>query len=238
MVHAWRITGLLDVHAEINHVHDYLRVAHGLEIAAHHAERHERLAVFGHKRRNDGLERTFARRVGVGVRGIEVEQFAPVLEHEAQPVGNHAAAHAPVVALDQRNHVTILVGGGQVNCFTGKRVARHKIVARPVGVDQFAAFGGVGFGNQFLHGHFHKFRVGVVLGAVFKSEFLGLRKQVYVPRRAEVLFPEFKTLQNVQYLQHIDSLAVGRQFPDIITPVVRRNRFNPLRTVAGKVFIG
>ena len=41
------------------------------------------------------------------------EEFAAILEHEAEPVGDKARAHATVVALDQGDHVAGRVGRGE-----------------------------------------------------------------------------------------------------------------------------
>ena len=45
MVEADRVAGLLQVHPEVDQVHEHLRVALRLHVAAHQAEGHQRLAV-------------------------------------------------------------------------------------------------------------------------------------------------------------------------------------------------
>src|SRR5947207_1298676 len=75
---------------------------------------HERLAVFHDERRNDGVERALAGGIGVGMSWIEVEELTSILKHEAEPVRHQSRAHAAIVRLDQRNHHTVLVGGGEI----------------------------------------------------------------------------------------------------------------------------
>lgn len=72
-----------------------------LHPAAHQPECHEGFAVLLHEGGDDRVERTLAGRISVGVRRIEAEELAPVLEHEAQPVGDAPAAHAAIVRLER-----------------------------------------------------------------------------------------------------------------------------------------
>jgi hypothetical protein len=112
--HSGRVAGLLDAHAEVHDVHDDLHVALGLELPAHDPEAQEGLAAPGDEAGDDGVEGALAGRVAVGPALVETEQFAPVLEAEAQP-GGHAAAHAPEIALDQAHHAAFPVGHREVD---------------------------------------------------------------------------------------------------------------------------
>ena len=67
MVPARAVPGRLDFEAIIAPIHDDLRLALWLHITAHHAEAHVRPAVANGEARNDGLERTLARRIDIGV---------------------------------------------------------------------------------------------------------------------------------------------------------------------------
>ena len=107
------VAGFLHVHAEVDDVGQHLHVALRLHVAAHEAERHERLAVLHHEAGNDGVERPLAGRIDVGGLGIERIQLAAILEHEAQMIRDQARAHAAIVGLDQRDHHAVLVGGGE-----------------------------------------------------------------------------------------------------------------------------
>ena len=132
MPRARRIAGFLQVHAEVDEVHDDLHVTLRLHAAAHDAERQPGLAVLGDEGGNDGVERPLARRVDVGVAVLEREQLAAILQDEAAAVGRHARAHAAVVALDQRDHVA------------GRIRHRH--------VDGVALIEGLGVGGIFERG--------------------------------------------------------------------------------------
>src|SRR4051794_13720908 len=101
MADAWRVTGFLQVHPEVDQVHEDLHVALWLHAAPHHTEAQPRRAVPGDERRDDGLERPFARRVYVRMPVLQREQLAAILQDETAAVGRHARAHAAVVALDE-----------------------------------------------------------------------------------------------------------------------------------------
>src|SRR5690606_40509553 len=86
-----------------------------LHRAAHHAIAQPGLAARRHERRDDGVERTLARREAVRVAWLEHELLAAVLQDEAQPRRRHAAAHAAIVGLDQRHHHAVGIGGGEID---------------------------------------------------------------------------------------------------------------------------
>src|SRR4051794_10935842 len=54
------VAGFLQSHAEVEEVHKNLDMALRLHIAAHHAEAHHGLTVFGNKCGNDRVERALA----------------------------------------------------------------------------------------------------------------------------------------------------------------------------------
>src|SRR4029077_13738253 len=58
---ARRVDCGLDVHAEVDRVHDDLYVAHRLIMRAHHAETHVTTSVAHGECRNDRMHRTFVR---------------------------------------------------------------------------------------------------------------------------------------------------------------------------------
>ena len=66
---ARRVAGLLQAHAEVDHVHQDLHVPLRLHVAAHHAETQERRAILGDERGDDRVERALARRIAVGATG-------------------------------------------------------------------------------------------------------------------------------------------------------------------------
>ena len=107
------VARLLQVHPEIEQIHEHLAMALRLHVAPHHAERHQRHAVLRHERGNDGVERPLARLQVVGMTFLEREQGPAVLQAESE-VGNRVSRAEPgVVALDQRHHHPPRVGGAQ-----------------------------------------------------------------------------------------------------------------------------
>src|SRR5437588_10348773 len=86
-----------------------------LHAAAHHTECFPRLAVFHHESRNNGVKRTFARRVNVRVSRIHRKKFAAILKHEAEAGHHDSAAHPAIIALNQRYHVALVISRAQVN---------------------------------------------------------------------------------------------------------------------------
>ena len=95
------VAGLLDVHAEVDHVAEHLHVPLRLHVAPHHAEAEPGLAVLGDEAGDDRVERPLVRLEAVGVRRVEREQAAAVLEREAEVARDVARAEAVEVALDQ-----------------------------------------------------------------------------------------------------------------------------------------
>ncbi|QNG73598.1 hypothetical protein EIELFIGP_02424 [Stenotrophomonas maltophilia] len=182
---ARRITGFLQVHPEIHQVHHDLRMALRLHRAAHHAEAGIRLAALGDEPRNDGLEWTLARRVAVGMVLLQHEHLATVLQDETQTGRCHAAAHATVVGLDQRNHHAVGVGHGHVDrvaLLQLLRRARLHFLQRLVHRNQRAALRGVLLGDELLHRRRLERHVGVEACTVGEGQLLRFDKQVHVFR--------------------------------------------------------
>ena len=119
MVYTGGVAGFLEAHVEIEQIDENLHVPLRLKVAAHHAEAHHRLAVFGDEGGNDCVERSFAGGVGVWVAGFEIEQLAAVLQAEAELWRTQARSEAAEVALDERDHVVVFVGRSEIN-----RIAR------------------------------------------------------------------------------------------------------------------
>ena len=79
VVEAWRLAGLLEVHVEVDHVHDDLGVGLGLGRAAHDAEAGPGLQVARNEARNDGVVRPLARPNLVRMAVFQDEVGAPVM---------------------------------------------------------------------------------------------------------------------------------------------------------------
>ncbi len=124
-----RLESGLDVHAAIDHVRDKLRVGLRLIPAAHDAERDARVAA-GHERRNDRVQRAFARREHVGMPAIEREQRAAILQRKAGALGHDARSEAREIALNQRHHVAVAIGHAEICRISGVHRQRARLGAR------------------------------------------------------------------------------------------------------------
>ena len=133
---ARRVAGLLQVHPEVDHVHEDLHVALRLHVSAHDTEAHERRAVLGDEGGNDGVEGTLARRIRVGPALGQVEQLAAVLQHEAQPRRDHARPHSAIVALNERDHGAVGVGNRQVHGVAGAGRPPSRVLGGAFGIDE------------------------------------------------------------------------------------------------------
>ena len=227
MVEPGGVAGRLDVHPVVDHVHQHLGMPLGLHVAPHQAEREPGLAVLGDEAGDDRVERPLVRLQPVGVRRVEGEQAAPVLEREAEVARDVARAEPVEVALDQADGVAVLVDHRHVDRVRRLRVAGRGPVVGMGGVDQLAPARGVRLRDQLGDGDPGEIGVGVVFGPVLVGELLGLDHQVerlgrLRPHRLEVV-----RLQEVEDLQDRDPLAVGRQFPDVVAPIIRRDGLDP-----------
>ena len=119
-----------------------------LHVAPHHAEAQPGLAVLGDEAGDDRVEGPLARLEAVGVRRVEGEEAAAVLEREAEVARDVHRAEAVEVALDQADAVEVLVDDGQVDR-VGLAPARRGSAGRWRGrVDQCGASGRVGLRDQ------------------------------------------------------------------------------------------
>ena len=87
-----------------------------LRCPAHHAKAKPRLAVLGYECWDNRVERTLTWRVGIETSGRKIKELSSVLKDKPKARNCHSRAHAPVVTLDQRDHVTLGIGSGEVNC--------------------------------------------------------------------------------------------------------------------------
>ena len=92
VAHARGLAGVLDVHAEVDEVHHHLRVRLRLIVAAHHAERHPRLAVLQDHRGHERVQRPLVRANLIGMARHEVEARAAVVQRDAGLAGDDAGA--------------------------------------------------------------------------------------------------------------------------------------------------
>src|SRR5438270_6388396 len=118
-----------------------------LHAATHHSKGFPWFAIFHDEARNDGVKRPFSWRVDVGVARLHREEFTAILKHEAEPGNHDAATHPAIIALDERNHVALIIGRAHINSIAPRgRIPRRDGLGSMIRVDQFATFGRVGLG--------------------------------------------------------------------------------------------
>ena len=115
MLPAGSIAGFLHVQSKIDLVGEHLDMTLRLHAAAHDAERFPRFAVLHHESGNDGVKWAFARRVNIRVLRVHREKFAAILKHESKTRHNDAAAHAAIIALNERDHVAFVIRRAHVD---------------------------------------------------------------------------------------------------------------------------
>ncbi len=108
----------------------------------------------------------------------------------------------------------------------------------PVRVDQGETFPGVLFRQQALQGQVGVIRVGVITGDILERQPLGLDHVVEHLRRIPRPLGQVHLLQDVEHLQGGKTLAVGRQFIQLVAAIVHLGRLHPLAPVGGQVPVG
>ena len=105
---------------------------------------------------NDRLERTFARRVDVRVARLHRKQLAAILEHEPESGNDDAAAHSAIIALDEADHVALVIGGAEVDrvAVFQRRIAGSDLLRGAFRIDELSALGRVRFRKQAASGIF------------------------------------------------------------------------------------
>ena len=114
MIEARRVTGGLHVHPEVDDIHQHLHMPLRLHRAAHQAEAHKWLSILHDKRGDDGVKRSLARGIDIGMTLIQRKKLAPVLQHKTEAIGNKSRTHAAIVRLNQRHHHAVSISDSQI----------------------------------------------------------------------------------------------------------------------------
>ena len=232
---SWRFQGRLQVHAVVGDVGDELGVGERLIRAAHDAEADVQIVLL-HKTGNDRMERPFAGRQGVGLRLVEAETAAAVVEMETHAIDGDPGGPEAGDALDPRGNVAFTIDDAEIG-----RVARCWRMAgldgavRFIGVDQLGALRGVGFRDHALGGDLDDAGIGDVFevgigelhGFDFAMEFKGTERR-----------GRLESFQNIEHRQRGEALAVGRNFVYAPAPVRGRDGCDPLGLESGEIVFG
>lgn len=133
--------------------------------------------------------------------------------------------------MNERTAVPFLVDHTEVNRipFLQEGISRGDVDGCLVGVNSLSLTGGVLFRDQLGDGDIGNGRVSVVSGPVGKGQLLGFYEEVEVLGRIVSHLLDVVWLQKIQHFQCCNPLTVGWQFPDVVTTIVRRHRFDPFR---------
>ena len=174
------IAGFLNIHLKVNNITYDLHMALWLHVATHYAKAHKGFAIFSYKCGNNSMEWPFVWLVNIHVALFKREKFSAVLEDKSQPAGCHSRAHSPEIALDQRNHVSLFIGSGQVNGVAVFHSPGRITACGTVRINHSCLFFAISFRNKFFYRKIIKIRIGIIPGTIFKSQFFCLHKMVYI----------------------------------------------------------
>ena len=231
---------MLDVEIEVGDVRDELRVRLRLIPRAHDPEP-DAHAVLLHEPGNDRVERPLSRREHVRVIGVEREQRAAVLKHEAAFPGTDAAAESVVRALDERDDVAVPVDGGKIDriaavrgrdAFERRRLDGGGGVRR---IDHRRPRSRVLLVDQRRERCRREARIGRVAEHIGIGELLRFDHHVQRSRAVEPIFTQRKLLHDVEHQQRGKALRVRRQLEYLPAVVRRRDRGDPLGSELGEI---
>ena len=133
---------------------------------------------------NQRVQRRLARLQVVGVAGIQVEVSTAVLQHHAGVTRDHARAEHAIQAVNQGHRIALGVDRCDKHSVAAQTAVRRHFVPRQGArrVHQAAALVCVGLGNQALHRHVSKGRVGQMAVTVVISDLLGLHQRMHMVR--------------------------------------------------------
>ena len=183
-----QVDRLLNVEAIFQHVGEEQRVAHRLEMPAHHPERHHRLAVLHHHARNDRVHRPLARRDAVRMAALDPEAEAAVLQHHARLLRQDGRAEPLEQRVDEAARVAVLVDDAEVDRVAMRR--QHRLAggrqrrSSPCRRRSACAARQILRAQQLLHRHIDLRRVGNERVAVAIGEARSL-DMAMIAQRAE-----------------------------------------------------
>src|SRR5262249_4399846 len=175
-----RLPGRLHVHAEVDQVHQPLRLTLRLHVRAHYAEDEPRLSTARGERGDDGVEGPLVRLEPVGAGQIERELRSTGLPGGPQLSRDHARAQVEVDALDERHAVPLRVDHGEVYRVAPRWLSRRQPDAGAARIDQLAPLGRVALRDQLLHGDLRFLRIGDEAGAIGPGDLFGFDDKVPV----------------------------------------------------------
>ena len=230
MVNPRRIPRLLQIHPKIDDVHDHLDVAKRLKGPSHHPKTEEWLPLPGDECGNDGVKGTLAWGVCVVVPLFEGVGGSSIMKDKPHPIGDDPGSKGGSDALDEGDHIPFPICYRQIDRISLlERGVAGTIIDTSLGIgDQLPSLFGIGLRNQVLNRQAVEGGIGIELRTIFISQFLGLDKVVQMLPAPEAKFSQIVRLEKVEHLENRDPLPVRGKLPDIIAPVVGRDRVDPV----------
>ena len=228
---AGRVQAVLGVHAVVHGVHHYLHMALGLHEAAHHAEGADGLAILCQKAGNDGVVRALASLQAVVAALVQREVGPPVLQTDGRAGDHHPGAKLHVIALNEGDHVALLVGGAEIHRVPAGRVSGGGVEGGFS--DQRPAAGGIAVRQQIADLGAHIPGVGHIGLGIDEGQLHGLNH--FVIGVSAVPWAQLHALEDVQGHQGGDTVAVGRHLEHVIALVVDGDGVHPQGRVVFKI---
>ena len=163
-----------------------------------------------------------------------------VLQHDAAPARNHAGTEHAVEAVDQRRRVAFGIDRADINGISGEAAVGGHLVPgeRAGGIDQRPPLVGVGARKQSLDRNIGERGIRDPAVAVMVGKLLRLHQEVHVVRAQVFHCRKIIGLDQVQHLQHRDTLRGRRSLVQPDAAIVGKDRFPPLRALRAKVGFG
>ena len=221
---ARQVDRILHVHVVVDHFRDQMGVAHGLVIAAHHAEGHFRAAVAGDHARDDRVQRALFRGDHVGMTALQREALAAIVEDDAGVRRNEAGAEAVEDRVDEADRIALFVDDRDVDRVT---MQRHLEIWQfgqcPGQVDLFGQSPREVCRKQFIDRHIGLGRIGnpCVAGSIGEAGGLDFQMQPVGGVRFQRVV---EAGEDVEDQQRDDALAVWRAFVDGVATEVGGDR--------------
>src|SRR5215469_12525488 len=241
-------------HAEVDHACNDPHLDLRLNMAALQPERGVGLALLRDHAGHESVYTTFVRADAVGMIFIDGKKIRTVLQYNPRLRFDDTRAEAHEVALDKRNQISIFVCRRDVfriaiaYAFFHSRPSRGK---HRGGRTQWYCLNFIG-GSVNLNSHahpvhavtrekityrdFHVVTVREVTIAIGKRQFLRFNHEMQRVGAVRVHRFEIKAFEDFEHLQRRKSLGGRRQFVYVITTVVGRNGFYPVRAMIGEIF--
>ena len=218
--HARCVQRLLGVHAVAEDVVDDVDVANGLEVCAHHAERHVWRALLQRHGRDQGVKRPLARGDAVGMGRVEHEAFATVVEIDPGLDGGDAATEIAVERVDERDRHAVLVDDGEADGIRPARLRNRTqlgpmllaVDARHQSIDDLVV-------QHVRHRHVGRIGIGDEGIAHGVGQPRGLHQHMVPLHRNRAAHRPAEALQHLEHDQRRDALIAGRQLGQLEIPI-------------------